>query len=135
MGIELFWHDDTRTIITVAMRPPWTWAEFATLNQRSIDMIDGLPHRVCYLVDLREVRFLPPGLPLSLIYPVLEAGHANSDSYVIVGAAPTVERVLHILLKTMRLSTRIKLVATMDEGLAVVRERLAIINQPLSSGK
>jgi len=128
MPIEMQWYDSSRRIIWTRLTPPWTWAEFARLHDRSTEMMSTVNHRVCYLVDLSDVRHLPPGLPLSSIYPVLKADDPNTDSYVIVGAHPTINKTLTILLRVMRLSTSISMVSTIEEGLQVIQTRLSAAN-------
>jgi hypothetical protein len=128
MPVEMKWYDSSHRIILTRITPPWTWAEFATLHDRGIELISTVNHRVCYLVDLSGVRHLPPGLPLSSIYPVLSVEHPNTDSYVIVGAHPTIHKTLTMLLRVMRLTTQITMVGTMDEGLNVIQARLSAAN-------
>jgi hypothetical protein len=128
MSIEMRWYDSSRRIIWINLAPPWTWKEFAALNDRSIEFVSTVSHRVCYLVDMTDLRHLPPGLPLSAIYPVLSIDHPNTDSYVIVGAQPAIRKTLGILLRVMRLSTHITLVNTIDEGLQVIQTRLSALN-------
>jgi len=128
MPIEIQWYDASHSIIWIRLTSPWTWNEFATLNERSIDMVSTVNHRVCYLVDMSEVRHLPPGLPLSAIYPVLHASHPNSDMYVIVGAQPGIHKTLDLLLRVTRLTTQITLVNTFEDGLQIIQTRLSAFN-------
>lgn len=128
MSIEMRWYDSSRRIIWINLAPPWTWNEFAALHDRGIELISTVSHRVCYLVDMSQVRHLPPGLPLSSIYPVLNAEHPNVDSYVIVGAQPTIRKTLGILMRVMHLSTEITLTNTLDESLQVIQSRLSALN-------
>lgn len=128
MPIDMQWYDSTQRIVWIRFTSPWTWKEFATLHDHGIDMAASVQHRICFLVDMASVRHLPVGLPLSTIYPVLSADHPNTDSYIIVGAHPSVRKTLMILLRVMRLNTRITLVNTLDEGLTIIRERLSALN-------
>jgi hypothetical protein len=133
MPIDMSWYDDAQRIVYIRILPPWTWVEFSALQERSVEMIDRLPYRICYMVDLTQVLHLPMGLPLTAIYPVLEASHRNSDAFVIVGAKPSVEKILRTLLRATRLSTHITLVGTLDEGLHVIAARRDEINRSSSS--
>jgi hypothetical protein len=128
MPIEIRWYDTSQHIIWLRFTPPWTWDEFATINERTLQMISSVDHRVCYLADLTHVRHLPAGLPLSAIYPVLKTHHPNSSSYVIIGAKPSIHKTLTILLRVMRLSTHIMFVNTAEEGVQMIQSRLSALN-------
>lgn len=128
MPIEIRWYDSSRHIIWLHFTLPWTWNEFAAINERTLDYVSSVDHRVCYLVDLTNVRHLPPGLPLSSIYPVLKTHHPNSASYVIIGAKPSIHKTLTILLRVMRLTTHIIFVNTAEEGVQMIHSRLSALN-------
>jgi hypothetical protein len=128
MPIDIRWYDTSQHIIWLQFSSPWTWDDFAAINDRSMAFVSSVNHRVCYLVDLTNVRHLPPGLPLSSIYPVLRINHPNSASYVIIGAKPSIHKTLTILLRVMRLTTHIMFVNTPEEGVQMIQSRLAALN-------
>ena len=128
MPIDIRWYDTSHSIIWLQFSSPWNWHDFAAIHERTMDFVSSVNHRVCYLIDLTNVRHLPPGLPLSSIYPVLRVSHPNSVSYVIIGAKPSIHKTLTILLRVMRLSTHIMFVNTTEEGVQMIQSRLSALN-------
>jgi hypothetical protein len=128
MPIDIHWYDTSHSIIWLRFTSPWNWNEFAAIHDRTMEFVSSVDHRVCYLIDLSNVRYLPPGLPLSSIYPVLRVSHPNSLSYVIIGAKPSIHKTLAILLRVMRLNTHILFVNTVEEGEQLIQSRLAALN-------
>lgn len=128
MPIEIHWYDSSQHILWIHFTSPWNWNEFAAIHERTVDFVSSVDHRICYLIDLTHIRHLPPGLPLSSIYPVLKTNHPNSSSYVIIGARPTIHKTLTILLRVMRLPTHVMFVSTAEEGVQLIQSRLAALN-------
>jgi len=130
MSIDVDWDNDDKTVIHVTFPPEWTWGEFFELDQRTVEMLDTVKHRVLFLADVSQTTQLPTGLNLSIIRQVIDFRHDNSDLLVIVGMNTMIRALFDIVILALgRIGTSIKTADTLDEGYRLVRYRLLEIER------
>lgn len=130
MGISVGWDNPQKTIIRVTFEEEWTWDDFAAIDKVAAGMVDTISHKVCYIADVRKTSTVPPGLQLTVVRNVLEFRHPNSDMLVIVGLTKVMRMLLNTVLQALGpISTRMKIVDTIDEAYTTVNYRLLEIER------
>lgn len=126
MAIDVQWHNPEKTILRVTFTDPWTWQDFYAMDELTEALADAVPHKVCYIVDLRHTRMVPPGISLGRVRAVLQPRHPTTDLIVAVGMVPFIRVMLNTIIHASgRLKTSLMMVDTMDKAEQIIAERQA----------
>jgi hypothetical protein len=90
MTITVDWYNNNHTGIVHTHFGDWTWAEFFTALDQTVQLMDTVHHRVNVISDVRQSRHMPIMLP-SILEKIATAPittHRQCGLFIIVGAKP-----------------------------------------------
>jgi hypothetical protein len=86
MAIETQWDDEQEQRIRVDVEGRWTWDELHSALERTIEMMDRVPHKVDFIIDVSRSRFIPGGAAQAADNVATSETHRNEGMKVVVGA-------------------------------------------------
>jgi len=131
MGLELYWDDDARTTMLLAVRGAWTWDELYAAVLKIKQVTDSRDRVICAILDLSAGLKLPGGGFLNqeayaLAQKLLKLGEGGVGPVVVVGISPLI-KTLYTSFRAMdrKALGNVQFAATVDEA-----RRLLAATQP-----
>ena len=86
MAIQTQWDDDQKQVIRVEIEGRWSWDELQSALERTIEMMDSVPHKVDFIIDVSRSSLIPRGATQAAQSVATPETHRNEGVKVIVGA-------------------------------------------------
>lgn len=86
MAIQTQWDDEQKQIIRVEVEGRWSWEELQTALARTIEMMDSVPHKVDFIIDVSRSSLIPGGATQAAQSVATPETHRNEGIKVVVGA-------------------------------------------------
>jgi len=100
MPITLQWADADKTAIVVGLEGKWTWEDYYRHEPDMLAMIEGVPHRVSYLFDMRHSTGTPPDTLSQLRSMVKRPDPQNFTGHnIFIGASPFIKALSETFMK------------------------------------
>ena len=96
MSIQVDWHNDIQTAITICYQQPWDWAEFEAAREQLLILLDSLQHPVDLILDVRKAGPPPEGAILRF-RKTLQTDHPNTRQVIFVGEQYLITSFLDII--------------------------------------
>ena len=67
MPIEISWYDSEKTILLGTFKGEWTWGDYVAAGIQTLEIADGVQHRIDQIADMRESAAIPQGPALTIM--------------------------------------------------------------------
>lgn len=84
MSIQVTWHNDYQTAISVVYQRPWDWDQFDAAGAQVFTLLDSVQHPVDLVFDVRQAG-VPPHGAFERFRNALQGDHANTRQVIFVG--------------------------------------------------
>jgi hypothetical protein len=122
MGIQAGWHDEGQTIILNTYDGEPTLADFYRATDESYALMSSQSHTVHEIIDLRNVKRLPPNLLSGFRYAAGKTP-SNQGVVVIIGLGTFMETLVRAASRIYPAATRSNYVAgSMEEAERIIQE-------------
>lgn len=127
MAIQTQWDDEQKQVIRVEVEGRWSWDELQSALERTIEMMDSVPHKVDFIIDVSRSSLIPGGATQAAQNVATPETHRNEGVKVIVGANPLMRiayEAYRRINKSLGKNQEFHFAKTRDEARAfIVRER------------
>ncbi len=113
MTIQVSWHNDHQTAITICYQRPWDWAEFEKARVQLLALLDGTHHPVDLVLDVRDAG-APPSGAFGHFQKSLQTNHPNTRQVIFLGERLLVTSFLDVLLRVYGRFTSTSLIRFVD---------------------
>ena len=127
MGIELYWDNDTDTVMLCEFGQQWTWDELDAAMAKVKRITDSADREIAAIIDVRRGVNFPGGTIFSpaafeQAKKMLRMGEGGRGPVVVVGASPLIKTVYNTVrsLDPNGLSN-VSFAATLDEARTFLR--------------
>lgn len=127
MGIELYWDNDSDTVMLCEFGQQWTWDELDATMAKVKRITDSAEREIAAIIDVRKGVNFPGGTIFSpaafeQAKKMLKMGEGGRGPVVVVGASPLIKTVYNTVrsLDPDKLSN-VSFTATMDEARSILR--------------
>lgn len=86
MAIQVQWDDEHQQIIRVEVEGRWSWDELQSTLEHTIEMMDTVPHKVDFIIDVSRSHLIPSGATQAAQSVATPETHPNEGIKVVVGA-------------------------------------------------
>lgn len=103
MSVSIRWYDEAHTIIYYTFSERWTWEEYYPAYDDTIVLMDSVPYKVDFIMDMLNSKGLPPGA-LQQIKRAADRNHPNMGLAVYVGMNFITQAIGELFLKIYPMS-------------------------------
>lgn len=86
MPITITWEDDSRQIIRGDVNGRWSFDEMQDALRQTIAMMDSVPHKVDFIIDVSRSQLIPGGATQAAQSVATPETHRNEGLKIVVGA-------------------------------------------------
>jgi hypothetical protein len=86
MAIQTQWDDGQNKVIRVEVEGRWSWDELQTALKHTIELMDSVPHKVDFIIDVSRSSLIPGGATQAAQSVATPETHRNEGIKVVVGS-------------------------------------------------
>ena len=120
MDVKIQWENASRTVLRYTLTGSWNWEQFYTIFEQQIKIPAPCDHRLCILIDLRAVTYIPSDAILHLKRAAQMA--QTLGGMIVVIATSVTTTTLYCLFVSMYKSAgaQFRLASTIEEAHALL---------------
>lgn len=123
MGIAIYWHDDTKTIMRLDFIGEWTLDEFYESTRQTYFMIGEVPYIVDLVINMSENKVTPAKI-LSSARHMNELVQPNQRLTIMVSVPPFMKALIKVANHIMpKITEKLRYVNTLDEAFVIIQHQ------------
>jgi hypothetical protein len=117
MGVDVFWEDETKTVVRLSFNGEWNWRDYYTAVQQSNAMLESVRHKVHIITDFRDGATLPPQAFIHLRRALFDVPLNWGLSVFVTGDNTPMNSLMQSFVKMHpRLGKRIRIVPSLEDA-------------------
>lgn len=132
MGVDVFWDDDSQTIVRFVYEGKWNWEDFYAYIDKANAMMDTVTLPCVSIIDMRKSTYLPPNATVHIRNVIQKSmSHNNSGISVFLDAGMFLEMMIDVIRKVhpdIAANTDWLYTDTLEDARKIAREQVETLH-------